>query len=225
MSDTTHADAFLAEVGDINIFIEDVLACPRKWNLHWPSFYLMYVEVDRLLGSVARLRDHFASPFAAVGEPPTPNELAEDANAVFTQLTMQQKTIVRWLFQMARYTKPDEADPGLHRRLEAHVHPKSGWHQVFMDEYRSGVVSADGKTLMRTVLPVDPGAVCERIDHISAGCMIRHQQFDLGEHGMPEALALAAGRVASRIGKVASAMQAHLVGNCTIRDLMHPSSY
>jgi hypothetical protein len=219
------ASAFLGEIGDINAFIVDALACPKKWNWHWPTFYLMYVEVDRLLGLIGQLEHHFASPFAGFGEPPTPEEAADDANALFAQLTRRQKALLGSLFQLSRYTQPDDANPALHRRLTAHVHPKSGWHQVFLDEYRSGAVSSDGKTLTRTVLPVDTAPDCERIDHIAAGCMLRQQRFDLDAPGMATALAQSASQAASRLGTIAGAMHAHLVQNCTIHDLMHPSSY
>lgn len=219
------ADTFLGELAEVNAFIVDALACPKRWNWHWPTFYLMYVEVDRLLGLVGQVEHHFASPFAGLGEPPTPEEMADGANALFTQLTRRQKALLGSHFQLSRYTEPDDAGRRLHRRLRAHVHPKSGWHQVFLDEYRSGTVSADGKTLTRTVLPIDPAADCEHIDHISASCMLRQQRFDLGEPGMTGALALAAGQAASRLGAIAGAMHAHLVQYCTIHDLMHPSSH
>jgi hypothetical protein len=222
--ETTPAHEFLGEIVDIDAFITDVIDCSRKSSWHWPSFYLAYVEVDRILGLLTRVGHHFESPFAALGEPLTAEESAQGANELFAQLTRHQKAVVRWLFQMARTTSPGVDDPAPHRRLEAHVHPKSGWYQTFMDEYRCGVVSADGKTLARTVLPVAPVADCERIDHISASCMLRHQQFDLGAPVLAGALAHAAHEAGRRLGKIAGAMNTHLVENCTIHDLMYPSS-
>lgn len=221
----TPAHEFLDEICGVNAFIADVITCPKRSSWHWPSFYLMYVEVDRMLGLIARLAHHVESPFAPFGEPPTAEESAEGANALFVQLTRHQKAVVRWLFQMSRHTRPGADNPALHQRLEAHVHPKSGWYQIFMHEYRSGVVSADGKTLTRTVLPAEPSPSGERIDHTSASCMLRHQEFDLGAPGMEQALAQAAREASSQLGRIARAMNVHLVEHCTIHDLMHPSSY
>ena len=225
LTESTAAHEFLAEFGDINPLITDALACPKRSSWHWPSFYLMYVEVDHMLGLLTRVGYHFESPVGGLGEPPDPAEAAESANQLFRQLDSRQKAVVRWLFQLSRYTQPDPGNPAPHQRLQAHVHPKSGWHQVFMNEYRSGVVSADGKSLTRTVLPAEPSPSGERIDHISAGCMLRRQAFDLGAPGMEKALAHAACEAAGRLGKIAHAMHLHLVENCTIHDLMHPSSH
>lgn len=225
MTGTTPAHAFLDEIVDINAFITDAIACSKRSSWHWPSFYLMYVEVDRLLGLITRVGYHFESPSAGFGEPPTTAESADDANVLFAQLARHQKAVVRWLFQMSRYTRPSEDNPALHRRLDAHVHPKSGWTQVFMQDYQAGVISTDGKTLTRTVLPAARAPCAERIDHISAACMLQHQQFDLGAPGMEKALAQAAHHAASRLGKIAAAMHGHLVEHCTIHDLMHPSSH
>jgi hypothetical protein len=221
----TPAHEFLSELGDINALILDVLNNPRKAQWHWPSYYLLYVDVDRLAGLLVRVRHLFEPPFEGFGEPPTTEELVESGNELFDLLDKQQKAIIRWLFQMVRYTRPSAIDPAAHQRLGAHVHPKSGWHQVFMAESRAGMLAADGKVLQRTVLPILQGATGERIDEITATCMLRHQSFDISTPAGRLALAQATDEVQVRIGKVSAAMTAFLLANCTISDLLHPCSH
>ena len=221
----TPAHEFLAELGDINGFIHDVLVSPRKAQWHWPSYYLLYVEVDRLATLLVRVNHLFGPPFEGFDGPPPVEEFVASGNELFAMLDKQQKTVVRWLFQMYRYTGPDAAKPAAHRRLGAHVHPKSGWYQTFMSDHSAGLLTADGNTLQRTALPVDPGAVHERIDAITAECMLRRQTFDLSTPATRLALARATDEAQSRLGKVSAAMSAFFIANCTLPDLLHPCSH
>jgi len=220
---------FLGEIADISAWIADVIDCPKRSSWHWPSFYLLYVEIDRMRRLISSIGCQFASPLMdpvhALDEGTAAEGAAEEANRLFGELTQRQKAVVQGLFQIARRTAPNPANPAPHLCLVAHVHPKSGWYQVFMDDYRSGDVSADGKTLTRTVLPAVFASCIERIDHIAALCMREDQVFDLGVPGMGEALAQTADDAARRLGKIADAMRMHLVGHCTVHDLMHPSSH
>jgi hypothetical protein len=221
----TPAHEFLSELGDINAFILDVLNSPRKAQWHWPSYYLLYVDVDRLAGLLVRVRHLFEPPFEGFGEQATTEEFVESGNELFDLLDKQQKAVIRWLFQMVRYTRPNATDPAAHERLKAHVHPKSGWYQTFMGEYRAGVLAADGKVLQRTALPIVQGATGERIDDITARCMLRQQSFDISTPAARLALAQTTDELQVRLGKVSAAMTAFLLANCTLSDLLHPYSH
>jgi hypothetical protein len=223
--DYTPAHEFLSELGDINAFILDALNSPRKAQWHWPSYYLLYVDVDRLASLLVRVKYLFRPPFEQPGEPPAAEERVADANELFAQIDRLQKAVVQWLFQMYRYTDANPADPAGHRRLGAHVHPKSGWYQTFMSDFCSGVLAADGNTLQRVALPIDAGTVGERIDNITARCMLRQQVFDLGSPAAREALAHATDEAQSRLGRVIGTMTAFLAANCDIADLLHPCSH
>lgn len=223
--DYTPAHEFLADIGDINALILDVLNSPRRAQWHWPSYYLLYVDVDRLAGLLTRVHHLFDGTFDAFGDQPTLDERVRSYNDLFALLDKQQKAVLQWLFQMTRYTRPDPIDPAVHARVNAHVHPKSGWYQTFICEYRAGVLTADGNTLQRTALPVAPSMSCERIDHITATCMLRHQAFDISTPAARLALAQATNGVQSRLGKVSATMTAFLVEHCTLTDLLHPCSH
>lgn len=221
----TPAHEFLSELGDINAFILDVLESPRKSQWHWPSYYLLYVDVDRLAGLLMRAQHLFEAPFQQFGEPPTVEESVAEANELFALLDRQQKAVVLWLFQMYRYTGVNPADPTAHGRLGAHVHPKSGWYQTFMSDFRSGLVITDGSTLQRVALPIDSGTAGERIDNMTAGCMLRQQAFDIGNPAARAALVRATDEVRSRLGEVLGTMTTFLAANCTVADLLHPCSH
>lgn len=221
----TPAHEFLAELGDINAFILDVLDSPRKAQWHWPSYYLFYVDVDRLAGLLERAKYLFDPSFQQFGEPPAVEEFVVAANELFALLDGQQKAVVRWLFQMYRYTGINLAAPAAHGRLGAHVNPKSGWYQTFMSDFRSGVVTTDGSTLQRVALPINPGAAGEPIDNMTAGCMLRRQAFDIGSPAVRAALVRATAEVRSRLGEVMGTMTTCLAANCSMADLLHPCSH
>lgn len=107
----------------------------------------------------------------------------------------------------------------------AHVHPKSGWYQTFVRDYRSGIVTPDGTTLHRVALSVDVGAASERIDDITARCMLRRQSFETSTPEARAALERATDEAQSRLGIVQAAMTEFLSADCTLPDLLHPCSH
>ena len=222
---TTSADEFLSELGGISALILDVLDCPRKAQWHWPSCYLLYVDLDRLDGLLVQVQYMLQPPFDSIGEQPPLDERVRDDNALFEQLDTQLKAIVTRLFPMYRSTGANPANPAARERLGAHLHPKSGWYQTFLDEYCSGAVTRDGDTLQRVALPIDPTAAGEHIDNTSARCMLRHQSFDLSTPTARSSLAHATAEVRTRLRNVLAAMTAYLAANCTMTDLLHPRSH
>ena len=215
MTGPTAAQDFLCEVADLAGFVDDVLAMPRGSRWHWPSYYLFYVEVDRLAGLLMRVRWLFESPS---GE-----EDADSSNALFAQIDKCQRAIVDWLSHMWRNTRTTERTAA-RERMEAHFHPKSGWYQLFRERHRTGRMSTDGTTLERAVLGFDANSSRGHIPYSSAECMIRHQSFDLQAPGSKAALADAAGHAEERLGQTLAAMGTLLVEQCTIEDLRFPSS-
>lgn len=225
MFEQTPAHEFLSELADMHDLILDVLNSPRKAQWHWPSYYLFYVDMDRLAGLLTRVGYVFEPPLAHCAEaPPHAKRVAND-NALFTLLDRQQKEIVGWLFKMCRYVEASPVNPAVHARLSAHVHPKSGWYQTFMRDYRSGIVTADGTALHRVALPVDVDVAGERIDSITASCMLRRQSFDISTPAARAALGRATDEARSRLGTVQAAMTEFLTAHCTLSDLLHPCSH
>ena len=224
MTTYTPAQEFLSEVHEINSFIDDIISCPRKSSWHWPSFYLLYVDVDRLAMTLMRTERFFDPPLTGFSAPASIEERVEDGNALLGQLGERQKAIFQWFYRMSRHILYSADDTLLRARLDAHVHPKSGWYQQFFVEYDAGILSEDGKALTRTVLPVLAEPPHERVDHGTASCMLRRQTFDLGTPEEQMALAHATRRAAARLGETAARMQAYLSGHCKLEDLLHPCS-
>lgn len=63
MFEQTPAHEFLLELADLHALILDVLDSPRKAQWHWPSFYLLYVDMDRLARVLTRVGYMFALAF------------------------------------------------------------------------------------------------------------------------------------------------------------------
>jgi hypothetical protein len=224
MSDATPAHEFLCEVADLAGFIDDVLAMPRGSCWHWPSYYLFYVEVDRLGGLLTRIRWQFESPCSGLAEPSSAQEDADSANALFALLDKSQRAVVDGLSQLWRNTRSATGNTPAYQRLEAHVHLKSGWYQLFRRGHCTGRMSADGASLRRAVLGVDTGSSPHHISYPTAECMLRHQSFDLRPPASKAALAKATAQAETRLGTTLAAMGTLLVEYCTIKDLVHPSS-
>lgn len=224
MTSITSAQDFLCEVADLAGFIDDVLAMPRGSRWHWPSYYLFYAEVDQLAGLLQRTRWLFEPPRFGFGEAPGAQEEAGRVNALFAELGKRQQVFVDWLTQMCLNTRTVNGRSVAHDRLEAHVHPKSGWYQLFRERHCVGRMSSDGARLERAVLGVDAGSSRGHIPYSSAECMIRHQAFELEAPGTRAALAHAADQAGTRLGQTQAAMSALLREHCTIEDLLHPSS-
>jgi hypothetical protein len=69
MTTYTPAQEFLSEVYEINSFIDDIISCPRKSGWHWPSFYLLYVDVDRLATTLTKTERFFGPPLTGFSAP------------------------------------------------------------------------------------------------------------------------------------------------------------
>lgn len=48
MSTVTYAGELFREIRDIDSMILDMISTPKTEMWHWPSYYLFYVDVDRL---------------------------------------------------------------------------------------------------------------------------------------------------------------------------------
>jgi hypothetical protein len=215
---------FLSETHEINGFIDDIISCPRKISWHWPSFYLLYVDVDRLAMALMRTEHLLRSPRPDSPMHTSIEELVEDTNAILCEVGNRQKAIFRWFYRMSRNITYSAEVTALHARLDAHVHPKSGWYQEFFAQYDAGIVSVDGRTLSRIVLPILTAPPYERIDEFTASCMLRRQTFDFASPEERIELANATKQASVNLGQIAARMQAYLVEYCKLEDLLHPCS-
>lgn len=220
----TSAQEFLAEIPNTNSFIDDILSCPRKSDWHWPSFYLLYVDMDRLAIALMRAEQAFRAPPLDSPKPGEIDELVRETNAILAEVGERQKAILSWLYRMSRRIVYGTEATVLRARLDAHVHPKSGWYQEFFAEYDAGTLSVDGKTLTRTVLPILAEPPYERVDNLAASCMLRRETFDFSTQEEQMALAHWTRQAAIGHGQIAARMQAYLLAHCKIGDLLYPCS-
>jgi hypothetical protein len=225
----TAPDQILCEVRDLHQFILGLLASPDPTRWHWPSYYLLYVDMDRMAWRLRRTRTVFADePLfgTASGFAQAPLSVAEQAETVddaFADLGKAQGSIVDRLWHMSRNTMTVIEDKRLRQRMRAHLHPKSEWYQVFRSDYCPGRVSADGRTLERTILKIDPEPP-DRIHDLGEKNLTSHQYFDIGTDAARSLLAQAVGTVEEEHAGVSRAMADFFVAHCSIEQLLHPSS-
>lgn len=224
MTTYTPAKEFLSEVHEINSFIDDIISCPKKSDWHWPSFYLLYVDVDRLAMALMRAENFFRFPMRGSSIPTAIDELVGDTDAILGEVAKRQKEIFSWFYRMSRRIVYSAQDTVLRARLDAHVHPKSGWYQVFYAEYNAGTLSVDGNTLTHTVLPILAAPPYERVDNFTASFMLRRQTFDFSTRDGQEALADATKQAAIILGRVGARMQVYFLEHCKLEDLLYPCS-
>ena len=200
-----------------------MLDCPHKPGWHCPSFYLLYVDVDRLSMLLMRLHCLLALPITGLDDPSL-KDVAEDVHGLLQEVSQRQKAIVGKLWQMYRATAPTLARQALHDRVGAHIPPKSGWYQTFMQHYGANQVANNSSILMHTALPIDTRPSGERVDFNTAECMLRWQAFDISTSQARLSLACAIEAARERVGGVLARMGEHLLAHCRIEDLLHPSS-
>ncbi|RLM52788.1 hypothetical protein DVK02_15950, partial [Halobellus sp. Atlit-31R] len=200
-----------------------ILACPRKSDWHWPSFYLLYVDVDRLAMALMRTEHFFGPPLFEGSPAPTGEELLEASRAVLGEVGKHQRAIFGWLYPMSRRIVRDDSNAVVHARLYAHLHPKSGWCQAFLSHYDAGALSGDGQRLVRTVLPILTEPPYERPGY--GDFTLRHQSFEAHTPEALAALAAATRHAAQALGRISARMSACLLAHCRIDDLLHPCSH
>ena len=211
----TPADEILRELRDLHQFINELLASPDKASWHWPSYYLLYVDMDRMAWRIRAAKTVFEE------EPATGQ--AEWVDSAFAEFGNTQRSIVSWLWQISRNLATVVEDRTLRQRLRAHFQPKSEWYQVFRSDYCPGRVSTDGKTLERTILKTDP-APPDRIHDLGEKNLYARQCFDIGTSAARTSLAQAIARVEEEHAQVERAMTAFFLAHCSIDKLLHPSS-
>lgn len=193
-------------------------------HIHWPSFYRFYVEMDRLYwrvnGAANSLVDRGFKEFPMIEE-----DHRNSINAYFSSLKDQQTNIVRWLSNFGRRDEMVELkDKSLRYRMQCHFQPKSNWLNSFFEDYSSGTVTTDGLTLERTIQLLDPVPIY-RIEDILEKNLIQRQSFDLATEEARLTLRDIGHEAAKLVANVGNEMGELLVQRCTIKELLHPSTF
>jgi hypothetical protein len=220
MSVFTNADDLFREIRDTDSMLLDLIANEPSDMWHWPSYYLLYVEVDRLWWLLKDTQYSIAHPMIDTD----PLEIAERIvliNNNFSQMGRRQRAIIDWLSLLSRHMHVEKED--LRRRLHAHVQPKSDWYQGFHQRYCAGRMSGDGKTLTRNIFLFDPHAR-NRIYDLSATALEQAQVFDLSTAQSRVDLGTAVSNTQRLHARTQSTMLDFFVRHCTIEALAHPTS-
>jgi hypothetical protein len=193
-------------------------------HVHWPSYYQFYIDMDRLYWRVhsaaESLTDHGVAGITLAFE-----ERRERINSCFSALQSQQKHIIRWLSNFGRRSEMlSLGDKNLSRFLQCHFQPKSEWFHSFFEEYSAGAVSADSLTLERTIQLFDPTPTY-RIEDIIEKNLVQHHSFELATEGARQTLVDIGRQAAKLVDEVCHEMGEFLVQRCTIKELLHPSTF
>lgn len=217
---TAPSDLF-REIGQIHDLIGELARSERTAILHWPTYYLLYVDIDRIgwdLGSVGRC---MTAPLAGHTQRDDA-DMAEAAASCCASLHKRVKSIVNFLQRWASHSMLVKiGDDDLKHRLHSHFRLKSAWRDLFLERYCAGRIAPDGMTFERTVLLLDPQP-SYRMQDVHERELLHHQRFDLTS--TPAALADAVTRVQRQVGDAQAAMMRRFAGQCRIEDLLHPSS-
>jgi len=222
MNGFTAPSSLLREVQDLdNLLLHLVTSTPpAAW--HWPSLYMLYVDIDRMAWQIAALHRCFAQPLQEQ-ERCTLADQVEGFNAQFAALDARARAIVHGLWHVSRSIDRTAGNEAALLRLKAHVHPKSAWYQALTSGGRGPGVSADGKVLERTVLLADPDTRV-RIDDLEGRQLVQCQRFDLSSAAAMATLSAAVRDAETAHAQLNRALSSCFATHCTIADLLHPCS-
>lgn len=223
MSAFTPPQELFREIREIDQMILDLIATPSTVTWHWPSYYLLYVDIDSMGWLLRSAASVVVEPFVGNDKGVPIAECVAQANESFSQLERRLTSIVGRLWQLSRNFATTIDDKALNYRMRCHFHPKSEWFQAFSDQYSAGKIAPDGRTLTRTVLLVDVQPMDRMPDLLEKG-LVQHHAFDLTAEPVSNTLADAALAAVTEHDKVCGAMMNFFLQHCTVQDLAHPSS-
>jgi hypothetical protein len=214
----TPAAELFCELRDLDGIIVDLVAAQKGGMWHWPAYYLMLVEADRLGWLLRDAAANLQHPIHDEDATQTADNVAL-VTAQFGDIGARVVTIVNALRHLSGQLAPEE-NP-LKARMRAHVQFKSAWRDAFDERYNAGTVTSDGHVLERTVLVFDATATRRITDETS---LVREQRFDLSTDQARAALHTAATEARRTHSATLSAMTTYFLADCTIEALAHPCS-
>jgi hypothetical protein len=223
MHSLTAPQEFLREVVETQRLISELWKADIT-HVHWPSYYRFYVDIDSLCWRVGSVADSLTDgPFAWSAL--TDEERRARINGSLSDLQNQQKNIIVWLSRFGRRSEMlSLGDKNLSHRLRCHFQPKSEWSESFFGEYSAGTVSIDGLVLNRTIQLLDRDPM-DRIHDIAEKNLVQHQSFDIATEATRRVLGESARQAAKLVGQVTGEMGEFFSQRCTIKELLHPSSF
>lgn len=212
---------FFRELSDVQSLMMEVLTAPGLQVKHWPTYYRLYLDIDELEWRVSWAAHHLRGGFLEE-HGVFDAELVASANECFAGIGECQRRIVERVGFVERRGLITFDDKRVSHLLKCHLQPKSAWYEELHEQYCAGNISADGQTLSRKILLVDP-APTYRMPDLDDKQLVQQQVFDLSSEEAIASLALTAGQVAERISEVRTSMGDFFVQHCSPKDLLHPS--
>lgn len=218
--EATNAPYLLRELIELGNLVFGMLAGPNVTVRHWPVYYRVYVEVDGLCREVNRLAAHLMRGFVDTNGTVDANR-AGDANACFARIDGHVRAIAALLADVVRDRLVIPGNPTLVEIVDLHFVPESDWYRGVQAHYRSGCITPDGRTLARTVLPIDPHQNGLRGNEAT----VDQQRFDLVSDSARTHNGRTTRQVQTALNQVYAALGDYLVRNCpSVSALLHPHS-
>lgn len=208
------------ELTDLGNLIFSMLTGAHVAVKRWPTYYMVYVEFDRLCREIHQTTAYLARGFI---EPDgkVSSERIEGVNACLFRVDGHLRTLVDLLARIERHGLVSHGKPALKKIVDQHFSPRSTWYPAFQENYCSGRVSRDGRVLQRHVLFVDPYPAFGVID-IGAG-LVERQTFELVSEQSRILLGRTAQSVQARLNQVYAALGDFFVDRCpSVSELLHP---
>lgn len=221
----TDPHAFLRELRELDAQIQQLIMSPAAVCWHWPSYYLLYVDIDRMgwllrrLGTALGDRDGAVPAFTPFNE-----RDAQGIDGLFTSYAQLYKSVLRHLWQIARGTSSVIQDAGVRGPLRAHLHPKSAWYRAFLTHYQPGQLSLAEGQIARVMLLIDPRTAEDRIDEIDTREVVQPQVFDVSTLEARHALVRSVQDTEELHSGLNRKMTNFFRQYCTIDALLHPGS-
>ncbi|KIF83300.1 hypothetical protein [Noviherbaspirillum autotrophicum] len=223
MNTSTSPAQLFREVLDIQALMRDIFAAPDVVVKHWPTYYRLYLQTDDLIALIREAAQWLSGGFAH-DRRDVRNRQIESANTCFKHLTTCLKAVVDLLRHMQSFALVSVADRRVMHCFRAHFQAKSAWYLEFHERYCAGRISPDGTGLERTALLMDAHPT-DRLPDLDEKELVQLQIFDLTNATIRTEMAAATNSVADRLVEAYRILGAHFVKQCTIEDLLHPSSY
>lgn len=220
LKQTTSALHLLRELTELGNLVFTMFAGPHVTVRHWPVYYRVYVEVDGLCREVNQLAGHLARGFIDTGDSVDGERIAA-ANACLARVDGHVRAMTALLAETVRDRLVIPGNPALVQIVDRHFSPESYWYRGLQEHYRSGCIAPDGRTLARTVVPIDLHATQWREDEVA----VRQQQFELASEQARRLNGQTIRQVQTALNQVYSALGECLVQRCpAVGTLLHPRS-
>ena len=220
MEQATSAPYLLRELTELGNLVFGMFAGPQVTVRHWPAYYRVYLEVDGLCREVNRLAGYLARGFIDADGTVDADRIM-DANACFAQVDGTVAAITAIFADVVRDRLVISGNPALVQIVDRLFAPDSQWYYGVQVHYRSGQVAPDGRTLARTVLPIDP---CPAAG-LGGEAAVERQQFELAPEYTRTLNGRTTRRVQTALNQVYAALGEIFVRRCTsVGALLHPRS-